>query len=104
MSASGESSIRNYECGCPPLIDLYQIMVRRPGVYGARFSGAGFRGCCIGLVESARAAEAAEAIQGAYREHRPELAANASVVVCHSGDGARFLTTTGEEAANYGER
>jgi len=91
MTASGESSIRNYECGCPPLVDLYRILVRCEGIYGARFSGAGFRGCCIGLAARAHAAEAAEAIQRAYAECQPHLAAEASVVVCHSDDGARFL-------------
>jgi galacturonokinase len=104
MSASGDSSIGNYECGCPPLIELYQIMVRCPGVYGARFSGAGFRGCCLGLVESARAAAAAETIQRAYRERRPDLAAGAAVVVCHSGDGARFTGAPGGGGANAGKR
>jgi len=91
MTASGESSIRNYECGCPPLVDLYRILTRCQGIYGARFSGAGFRGCCIGLAARAHAAEAAEAIQRAYAECQPHLAAEASVVVCHSDDGARFL-------------
>ena len=89
MTASGESSIRNYECGCPPLIELYEILVRCPGVFGARFSGAGFRGCCIALVDRAAAAEAAEEISRKYAERRPELATNAAVVVVHSDDGAR---------------
>jgi galactokinase len=91
MTASGESSIRNYECGCPPLVDLYRILIQCDGIYGARFSGAGFRGCCIGLVARAHAAEAAAAIERAYAECQPHLAAEAFVVVCHSDDGARFL-------------
>jgi hypothetical protein len=56
MTASGESSVRNYECGCQPLTDLYGILARCPGVYGARFSGAGFRGCCIALADQTVAA------------------------------------------------
>jgi hypothetical protein len=31
MSASGLSSIENYECGSPALIDLYNIIVQTPG-------------------------------------------------------------------------
>lgn len=48
---SGESSIINYECGCPELITIYDSLRQTPGVYGARFSGAGYRGCCIGLID-----------------------------------------------------
>ena len=43
ISASGESSIRNYECGCPPLVDLFEILdLHATACSGARFSGAGF--------------------------------------------------------------
>jgi galactokinase len=89
MTASGESSIRNYECGCPPLIDLYEILVQCPGVLGARFSGAGFRGCCIALVDRTAAAQVATEITRRYAERQPSLAANAAVVMVHSDDGAR---------------
>lgn len=94
MTASGESSIHNYECGCPPLIDLYDILVGCTGIYGARFSGAGFRGCCIGLVDRAREAQVVDDVRQAYARCQPDLAANASVALCHSADGARFLKET----------
>ena len=92
MTASGESSIRNYECGSPPLIDLYEIMVRCSGVHGARFSGAGFRGCCVGLVDPAAAEQAGDTIQREYSARHPELAPDVSVAICHSDDGARFVS------------
>ena len=50
---SCESSIHNYECGSPELIAIYEIMRQLPGVYGGRFSGAGFKGACIALVDPA---------------------------------------------------
>ncbi len=100
MTASGESSICNYECGCPPLVDLHRILIQVEGMYGARFSGAGFRGCCIGLVDRTRAAEAAEAIQRAYAERQPHLAPEAFVAVCHSDDGARFLGAASAASAS----
>ena len=46
---SCESSIHNYECGSPELIALYEIMRELDGVWGGRFSGAGFKGACIAL-------------------------------------------------------
>jgi len=51
MTESGRSSIENYECGTPALIKIYEILNSISGVYGARFSGAGFRGSCIGLIK-----------------------------------------------------
>ena len=50
---SCESSINNYECGSPELIAIFEIMRQLPGVYGGRFSGAGFKGACIALVAPA---------------------------------------------------
>lgn len=41
----GRSSIEDYECGCPELISLYNIMTETDGIYGGRFSGVGFKGC-----------------------------------------------------------
>ena len=43
------------------------------GFYGARFSGAGFRGCCIALVDPQKSSAAMEHIRTAYRAKYPEL-------------------------------
>ncbi|KPL08837.1 hypothetical protein AMJ85_07740 [candidate division BRC1 bacterium SM23_51] len=91
VTASGQSSIRNYECGAPPLIDLCRILINTDGVYGARFSGAGFRGCCVALVEPEAASEAAATVRHAYARQYPDLAKDAPVLLCHSDNGARLL-------------
>jgi galacturonokinase len=88
ISQSGRSSIENYQCGCPPLIDLYEILCGTPGVLGARFSGAGFRGCCVALTEPEAAEQAAEQVLEEYRRRQPELAEAAYTLVCQSDDGA----------------
>ncbi|KAG2294463.1 hypothetical protein Bca52824_041132 [Brassica carinata] len=44
--------------GAESLIQLYKILLNAPGVYGARFSGAGFRGCCVAFVDAEKAEEA----------------------------------------------
>jgi galacturonokinase len=93
VSESGASSIRNYECGSPPLIDLYERLVAADGVYGARFSGAGFRGCCVALVRPELAEQVAERVHAAYVAKHPELADHATVVVCDSGDAAGLIET-----------
>lgn len=95
MSASGLSSIQNYECGCEPLIQLYDILLKAPGVYGARFSGAGFRGCCVAFVNAGYANEAASFVKTEYSKLQPNLASHLSqetaVVICDSGDCARVI-------------
>jgi galactokinase/galacturonokinase len=73
MAQSGESSITNYECGSPHLISLYEILNECPGVYGARFSGAGFRGCCIGLSDPAQRDAIAAAVHRTYPVRHPDV-------------------------------
>ncbi|KAK8501235.1 hypothetical protein V6N12_008256 [Hibiscus sabdariffa] len=95
MTASGLSSIKNYECGCEPLIQLYEVLLRAPGVFGARFSGAGFRGCCVALVDAACASEAANFVKEEYSRLQPVLASQLShgsaVMICEAGDCARVI-------------
>jgi len=95
ISASGRSSILNYECGSKEMIQLYEILLKAPGVLGARFSGAGFRGCCLAIVESDRAKEAASYVAAEYEKAQPELVSripeDRRVLVCEPGDSARVI-------------
>ncbi|KAI3496325.1 hypothetical protein L1887_38682 [Cichorium endivia] len=95
ISASGLSSIQNYECGCEPLIQLYAILLRTAGVYGARFSGAGFRGCCVAFVNAEHAEEVASFVKKEYSKVQPDLASHltqeTAVVICDAGDCARVI-------------
>jgi galacturonokinase len=93
ITASGDSSIRNYQCGAPPLVDLYQLLVEADGVYGARFSGAGFRGCCLALVDPQQAAAVAADVAAAYGRRYPDLASQAQMMLCQSDDGARRVSS-----------
>ena len=85
--ASGRSSIENWQTGSPELIQLYEIMTRTEGIYGGRFSGAGFRGCCIALVDPALAERAAQNVAREYAKAFPQLAGKFSTHICHSADG-----------------
>ncbi|KAM0851294.1 hypothetical protein ACQ4PT_052512 [Festuca glaucescens] len=95
VSASGRSSIVNYECGSKEMIQLHEILLKAPGVLGARFSGAGFRGCCLAIVDSERAEEAAAYVRAEYEKAQPELVskipADRRVLVCEPGDSARVI-------------
>jgi galactokinase/galacturonokinase len=88
---SGESSIYQYESGAPELITIYDILKSCPGVYGARFSGAGYRGCCIGIVDPAYKEEIREKIDAVYPVRHPAFREVYRVYFAGLDDGARIL-------------
>ena len=88
---SCESSIHNYECGSPELIAIYEIMRQLPGVYGGRFSGAGFKGACIALVDPAYKEEIQKVLTEKYLEQFPEYEKTFKVFWVKPDDGARFV-------------
>ena len=88
---SCESSIHNYECGSPELIAIYEIMRQLPGVYGGRFSGAGFKGACIALVDPAYKEEIQKVLTEKYLEQFPEYEKTFQVFWVKPDDGARFI-------------
>lgn len=69
--------------------------MKAPGVFGARFSGAGFRGCCIAFVDADHASEAASFIKKEYTKVQPKLVSQIDeekmVLVCDAGDCARVI-------------
>ena len=84
---SGWSSIYNWETGSPELKTLYDIMTRTDGIYGGRFSGGGFKGCCMALIDPAYEAEIREKVTREYLQAFPELEGKYSVHICQSADG-----------------
>ena len=88
---SCESSIHNYECGSPELIAIYEIMRQLPGVWGGRFSGAGFKGACIALIDPAYKDEIEKELTARYLEQFPEYENTFKCYFVKSDDGARFI-------------
>ncbi|CAN5582672.1 galactokinase [soil metagenome] len=91
MTESGASSIENYECGSPQLITLYHILRTTSGVYGTRFSGAGFRGSCLALIDPAASELIAEAIHRHYPQAHPAEAERYSLHLCQPASKAALL-------------
>ena len=87
---SGHSSIYNWETGSPELIKLYEIMTRTPGIYGGRFSGAGFKGCCMALIDPAYEESICETVTREYLAAFPHLEGKYSVHICESADGVKL--------------
>mgnify|MGYP002826142586 CR=1 FL=1 len=91
MRASCQSSIENFEVGTPELLALQDILNETPGVLGSRFSGAGFAGCVLALVDGAGAEEARARVEATYASRVPALAGRSRFFLVRSGDGVRFL-------------
>ncbi len=87
---SGRSSIENYECGCPELITLYNIMTKTDGIYGGRFAGAGFKGCCLALIDPAKQEKIIDKVTRAYLKEYPALEGRYSAHVCNTADGVEL--------------
>lgn len=87
---SGRSSIYNYETGSPELKKLYEIMSETKGIYGGRFSGAGFKGCCMALVDPDYTEEIEAKVAEQYLKAFPNLEGKFSAKFCESADGCKF--------------
>ena len=87
---SGKSSIEKYECGCPELITLYHIMTETKGIYGGRFSGAGFKGCCMALIDPEYSEEVLWNVKDKYLEEYPALEGKYVGTLCDSADGVKL--------------
>jgi galactokinase/galacturonokinase len=88
VNASGESSVKWYECGSPELKTLYEILRQTPGVYGTRFSGAGFRGNCIALIDPAQGEAIAEEVHRHYPTAHPAVAQRYNIHFCYPDGNA----------------
>ena len=84
---SGQSSISNWETGSPELKTLYDIMRHTDGIYGGRFSGAGFKGCCMALIDPAYEENIRQHVTKEYLAAFPALEGKYSVHICESADG-----------------
>lgn len=89
MNDSCNSSIHNYESGIKPIQQLQAIVSAAPGVLGSRFSGGGYGGCVVGLVEENSLPEAIPFIEKRYSAAYPQLAGEAHCYVAQLAGGLR---------------
>ena len=88
---SGESSIYNYETGSKELVTLHNIMTEIKGFYGSRFTGAGFNGCSLALVNPKKKEEVAQEITERYLKVYPQYKDNFFVTFCKTADGVKIV-------------
>ena len=87
---SGYSSIHSWETGSPELKKLYEIIVNTEGVYGGRFSGAGFKGCCMALIDPEFEERIKKNVRSEYLKAFPELSEKYSAHICSTADGVKL--------------
>ena len=86
---SGYSSIYQYETGSDELKYMYELICSAPGVYGGRFSGAGFNGSSIALIEPEARADFAKYMEDQYLKCFPQLSEQFAISFCKTADGVR---------------
>ena len=89
---SGRSSIENWETGSPELKKLYDIMTQTDGILGGRFSGAGFKGCCMAIIQPGAEEAITEKVTREYLATFPELTGKFSVHICDTASGINHQT------------
>lgn len=65
---------------------LYEIMTQTDGIYGGRFSGAGFKGCCMALIDPAYAETIEQQVTREYIKVFSQLEGKCSVHFYQSSD------------------
>lgn len=68
-------------------VRLYEIMRETNGIYGGRFSGAGFKGCCMALIDPGKTDIIREEVERKYLTAFPEMRGKYSFHLCESADG-----------------
>ena len=89
-SESGRSSIVNYEAGSPELIAIHNIMHETEGIYGGRFSGAGFKGCCLAIINPEFEDSIRENVSKRYLTLFPQYKDSFKIYFCETADGCDF--------------
>ncbi len=88
---SGKSSIYNFMTGSDELKKLYEIMTETDGIYGGRFSGAGFKGCAMAIIDPSYEESIKEKVTREYLRAFPNLTGKYSVHICESADGVNVI-------------
>ena len=60
------------------------------GIYGGRFSGAGFKGCCMALINPELEESIVETVTREYLKAFPHLEGKYSAHICATADGVNL--------------
>lgn len=91
MNQSCNSSITNYECGSDPMIELHNIALEQPSVYGSRFGGGGYGGCLNMLVKRDDADALKEQVLNKFVKQFPEKRGVAKSFIAVAENNVRLV-------------
>jgi galactokinase len=92
MTTAHRSGRDLYEVSCYELDVLVDAALSLEGCYGARLTGAGFGGCTVSLVATARGARFARELERAYRQ---ATGVTPEVWICEADEGAEVIVPAG---------
>lgn len=84
---SGESTVNYWQTVSPELNDLFKIIVSCEGVYGGRFLGAGFKGCCFAFIDPEKRGSVLSSVKNRFIKLYPELSEKYSSHICSTANG-----------------
>jgi len=91
MNESCASSIYQYQCGSEPMIDLHNIALQQPKVYGSRFGGGGYGGCLMMLASRQYANDIMQSVMSEYLRKHPEKRNIARAFIAKAEGQVRIL-------------
>ena len=91
VPATINPNIHNYQCGHLEYLASYRTRRETDGVYGGRFSGAGFKGACVALVDPEKKDSIEKAVTEKYLAEFPQYKDTFQVFFVRSDEGARFV-------------
>lgn len=87
---SGDSSINLYQTGSEELKHLHNILKSCDGVFGSRFSGAGFNGSTMAIIDPTKKDSIKNYIKSEYLSIFPHLAKTFDIQFCKTSDGIKL--------------
>lgn len=90
VTESGYSTINYWETISDELIKLFEILKDTKGVYGTRFLGSGFKGCCLALIDQNYIDSVLKKVEKEYLNTYPNLKEKYSAHICNSADGVKL--------------
>lgn len=65
-------------------------MTHTDGIYGGRFSGAGFKGCCMAIINPEHEESILETVEREYLKAFPNMEGKYSAHICRTADGVKL--------------
>lgn len=87
VTESGRSSVYNWQSGSEENICLHEILENTEGIFGSRFSGAGFNSCTLAFAEKGSFERVFGAVKSKFVEKYPHSENTFFACICSTANG-----------------